>query len=370
MDWQIQKDFLDKLYEDPLANDSEIIRIYEKIIKETNFTACDEAVQFLNEKAVLLLEPELVEILTRNRMQSRAYLLVANNLLNLEDIKDDNGDVLATLIPTNSFRKLKINLGLATSTSSAAAQSVQLLAKQTETMKLTAKPDHEVENAHSQNPGEPSVLISSSITAASFQEQEPTQSDNISMITANCQQEISFSTGDTSKRLASQIRKQCNVVEKVNGIEVCQLPLKVLPIFPGASSVIKRFSFGDPDPKMTSTWKTILLMGETGSGKTTMINAIINFVLGVEWDDPFRFKLVDETVQKNQAHSQTQDVTAYDLHYQDGFRNPYSLTIVDTPGFGDTRGFERDKEITAIIDQFFKDKNGIQVLLIPKLYVQ
>jgi predicted GTPase len=111
-------------------------------------------------------------------------------------------------------------------------------------------------------------------------------------------------------------------------------------------------------------------MGETGSGKTTMINAIINFVLGVEWDDPFRFKLVDETVQKNQAHSQTQDVTAYDLHYQDGFRNPYSLTIVDTPGFGDTRGFERDKEITAIIDQFFKDKNGIQVLLIPKLYVQ
>ncbi|XP_046647754.1 uncharacterized protein LOC124337776 [Daphnia pulicaria] len=305
MDWQSQKDCLDKLYEDPLANDSEIIRIYDKIIKETNFTTSDKVVQFLNEKAVLLLEPELVEILTRNRMQSRAYLLVANNLLNLEDIKDDNGDVLATLVPPNSLRKLKINLGLETTTSSAAAQSLQLLAKQTETIKSTATPTDIVENAHPQN------------------------------------------------------------VEESDGIKCFfyRLPLKQNATFSGASSLINRFSFGEPNRNMVTNYKTILLMGATGSGKTTMINAMINYVLGVEWDDPFRFLLIDEDVRGgSQANSQTQGVTAYDIHHQNGFRIPYSLIIVDMPGFGDTGGIGRDKEITSAVKQFFEHQNGIQEL--------
>ncbi len=103
-------------------------------------------------------------------------------------------------------------------------------------------------------------------------------------------------------------------------------------------------------------------MGETGSGKTTMINAMINFILGVEWEDDFRFVLVDEQVRgASQAHSQTQEVTAYDLHYQDGFRIPFSLTIVDTPGFGDTRGFAQDKKITSAIETLLTQENGIEV---------
>jgi GTP-binding protein EngB required for normal cell division len=85
-------------------------------------------------------------------------------------------------------------------------------------------------------------------------------------------------------------------------------------------------------------------------------------VLGVNWEDDFRFMLIKEEVRGGtQAHSQTQGVTAYDLHYQNGFRIPFSLTIVDTPGFGDTRGIERDEEITATIKEFFEHPNGIQV---------
>jgi septin family protein len=104
-------------------------------------------------------------------------------------------------------------------------------------------------------------------------------------------------------------------------------------------------------------------MGATGSGKTTWINAMINYVLGVEWEDDFRFVLVDEDVRGGtQAHSQTQGVTAYDLRYRDGFRIPFSLTIIDTPGFGDTAGIKRDKEITLDIENLFRDKNGIEVI--------
>ena len=111
--------------------------------------------------------------------------------------------------------------------------------------------------------------------------------------------------------------------------------------------------------------KTILLMGATGSGKTTLINSMVNYILGVEFEDPFRFVLIKEEGSTSspidQAESQTSKVTAYELQYQVGFRIPYSLIIVDTPGYGDTKGIERDREITDSIEQFFKDKKGIQV---------
>uniref|UniRef100_A0A0P4VX20 Septin-type G domain-containing protein n=1 Tax=Scylla olivacea TaxID=85551 RepID=A0A0P4VX20_SCYOL len=99
--------------------------------------------------------------------------------------------------------------------------------------------------------------------------------------------------------------------------------------------------------------KVIMMVGETGSGKTTLINGLVNYILGVDWDDKFRFKMIVEDSNANQAVSQTKDVTSYTLHHQDGFRTPYSLTIIDTPGFGDTKGIKRDKEIVEQLRKFF-----------------
>jgi hypothetical protein len=95
-------------------------------------------------------------------------------------------------------------------------------------------------------------------------------------------------------------------------------------------------------------------MGATGCGKSTLINGMVNYILGVKWNDPFRFKCVrdDETTAKYQAHSQTRTVTAYTLHHHNGMAVPYSITIIDTPGYGDTRGVQWDKEITRKIHQF------------------
>jgi GTP-binding protein EngB required for normal cell division len=165
-------------------------------------------------------------------------------------------------------------------------------------------------------------------------------------------------------RLAISIKNQCTNKQVENNTNIYKLPLVSKSTFEGASSIIKRFSFGEPSNRLTgkTASKTILLMGATGSGKTTWINAMVNYVLGVEWEDDFRFKLVNEVVKgESQAHSQTQEITAYDLHFHDGFRIPFSLTIVDSPGFGDTQGIKRDKEITTAVQEFFNHQHGIQV---------
>ncbi|XP_032903586.1 uncharacterized protein LOC116990154 [Amblyraja radiata] len=105
--------------------------------------------------------------------------------------------------------------------------------------------------------------------------------------------------------------------------------------------------------------KTIMVLGATGSGKSTLINGMINYILGVEWGDNFRYKLIAEDTGKSQAESQTSSITAYQLHHQVGFNIDYSLTIIDTPGFGDTRGISRDQLITEQIREFFSSPQGV-----------
>uniref|UniRef100_A0A672K4Q6 Uncharacterized LOC107576423 n=1 Tax=Sinocyclocheilus grahami TaxID=75366 RepID=A0A672K4Q6_SINGR len=118
----------------------------------------------------------------------------------------------------------------------------------------------------------------------------------------------------------------------------------------------RRSTFGKNITKLN---KTIMMIGATGAGKTTLINSMINYILGVEWEDDFRFVLIDEGKQKSQAESQTSQITAYQINHMDGFQVQYSLTIVDTPGFGDTRGISHDQKITKQIQEFFSARGGI-----------
>ena len=118
----------------------------------------------------------------------------------------------------------------------------------------------------------------------------------------------------------------------------------------------RNFSFGEESYKHN---RTIMVLGATGAGKSTLINGMINYILGVEWEDSYRFKLVNENQSRSQAHSQTSEVTVYKINHQEGFKIDYSLTIVDTPGFGDTRGIKRDKQITEQLRSLFSSTNGV-----------
>ena len=99
--------------------------------------------------------------------------------------------------------------------------------------------------------------------------------------------------------------------------------------------------------------KVLMVVGATGAGKTALINGMVNYILGVEWADKFRYKLVVEDNRVSQAFSQTRDITAYTIYPMKGSAIPYTFTIIDTPGFGDTGGLKRDKEITNQIKEFF-----------------
>ena len=99
--------------------------------------------------------------------------------------------------------------------------------------------------------------------------------------------------------------------------------------------------------------KVFMVVGATWAGKSTLINGIVNYILGVEWKDEFRFKLITEESKASQAHSQTQYITAYTFHPMKGSAVPYAFTIIDTPSFGGTEGLERDKKITEQIKEFF-----------------
>ncbi|XP_053389217.1 uncharacterized protein LOC123527098 [Mercenaria mercenaria] len=112
-----------------------------------------------------------------------------------------------------------------------------------------------------------------------------------------------------------------------------------------------------------------MLVGATGTGKSTLVDGMINYILGVNWNDPYRLTLVDlEDEEMNrdtdQAVSQTQWITCYTINPLKGSRLDYTLNIIDTPGFGDTRGIDRDKEIIEQIRTLFSRDDDTGVLFI------
>ena len=105
--------------------------------------------------------------------------------------------------------------------------------------------------------------------------------------------------------------------------------------------------------------KVILMVGATGTGKTTLINGIVNYICDIKWEDDIRFKPIVELGEENQAISQTRDITCYTLYHREGFNIPYTLTVIDTPGFGDdTSSDNTDKETVAKINKLFESKDS------------
>lgn len=113
-------------------------------------------------------------------------------------------------------------------------------------------------------------------------------------------------------------------------------------------SKLRRFTVGERDPKQPK--RSVLLVGATGSGKSTLINALVNFVMGVKFEDKIWFEIIVDK-DRPQLDSQTSTVSVYEVFGFEGKTLPFSLTIIDTPGFGDTRELD-DLISNALTDLF------------------
>ena len=278
---------LKALFKNADANASEIIRVYYNMVKERN---CDSnVIHFLNHTGAQLLSSDVTNVLRKYRLEAFSYILIANNLLNLEDVKDDllNGNVFMENTPSNTVRKLQRELRLGT-----VASPVQSSVKK---------------------PIEHGTMIVNTM--------------------ARTNKDIKFKFHFTPKK-SSEI-----IVNKV--------PLKRAVFF---WNLFHRQRISIPKPiAITRQFKTTRRMGRMNKTATT------NVVTGVKMEGGFNFLFIDEVLQKiSQVFCQTRGVIAYDIHYKDGFRTPYSLTIVDK--LADCG--ERGNEIISKLKYLLQQKHG------------
>ncbi|BBN18172.1 hypothetical protein MPTK1_8g00310 [Marchantia polymorpha subsp. ruderalis] len=147
--------------------------------------------------------------------------------------------------------------------------------------------------------------------------------------------------------------------------------------------------------RLSSDEMNLLLLGQTGVGKSTFINAFYNYLSydsleeaeqgGVKVAIPSMFTEVDRSVNENTvtvgdnsledenfedpSQSSTQRCKSYVFRIEaDSGRHGSSVRLIDTPGIGDTRGVAWDKQnIKNILIQLkkFKHIHGICIFLKP-----
>ncbi|RXN08641.1 hypothetical protein ROHU_031698 [Labeo rohita] len=82
---------------------------------------------------------------------------------------------------------------------------------------------------------------------------------------------------------------------------------------------------------------------------------MVNYLLGVKFEDEIWYEITEEAA-RDQSESQTSEITMYEVF---PVKSPMSLTIIDTPGYGDTRGLEKDLDVAENLATLFQSKDGV-----------
>ena len=98
----------------------------------------------------------------------------------------------------------------------------------------------------------------------------------------------------------------------------------------------------------------LLVVGETGTGKTTLLNSMVNYLLGIKYTDQLRIKMIAENAVSD-AHSITSSVNLYQIKPKSKIFL-FTVRFIDKPGFGETGGLKVDKENTKKLWKFLTNE--------------
>ena len=94
--------------------------------------------------------------------------------------------------------------------------------------------------------------------------------------------------------------------------------------------------------------------------KTTLLDAFVDYLTGMKFEDEWRYKLVNENHIKDRpiGSSQAYEITYYFVNYyreDEHHENEINIRIIDTPFLGDTSGVLKDNEILKKFEKLFKE---------------
>eukprot|EP00063_Salmo_salar_P067823 XP_014042658.1 PREDICTED: stonustoxin subunit beta-like [Salmo salar] len=118
---------------------------------------------------------------------------------------------------------------------------------------------------------------------------------------------VIIATLSKTTRLADDVKEKSELKHS-GSPSVYEIPMETIQTV----GKIVRLRFGEQSSR---TRRTIYLVGD----KDQVVALMINYILGVQWENGFRFKLPQDDEVSTMI---------YEINYQDGFQIPFSLTII------------------------------------------
>ena len=107
-------------------------------------------------------------------------------------------------------------------------------------------------------------------------------------------------------------------------------------------------------PTKTEPQRNILVIGTKDSGKSTLIDCLANYTLGVEWEDNFTLRITDP--EENDNPHRLKWINVYTIPSTTNTVLPFAVNVVDVSGFSKVRPSRLDdKDVVDNLKKFMQN---------------